>query len=160
MTMSCAVRNLAAKTAGKESLAMESFAYALAQLPTIIADNAGSNPVMLHLNSIHVRCHVIVGNPVLISPFVSSFYYFRFLNDCYALFAPYAPTRTRPTPLVNIKQQGCPNCCRGFGTGIRDYHQHSLKTQKYICCSGLDSAQLVANIRAAHNTGDKYAGIG
>lgn len=41
MTMSCAVQNLAAKTPGKESLAMEAFAKALATLPTIMADNAG-----------------------------------------------------------------------------------------------------------------------
>jgi T-complex protein 1 subunit beta len=41
MLMACAVQELALKTPGKESLAMESFAKALAQLPTIMADNAG-----------------------------------------------------------------------------------------------------------------------
>ncbi|XP_065184466.1 T-complex protein 1 subunit beta-like [Sycon ciliatum] len=41
MLMANAVSQLASKTAGKESMAMESFAKALRQLPTIIADNAG-----------------------------------------------------------------------------------------------------------------------
>jgi T-complex protein 1 subunit beta len=39
--MANAVRQLATKTPGKESVAMEAFARALCQLPTIIADNAG-----------------------------------------------------------------------------------------------------------------------
>jgi len=39
--MSLAVQELANKTDGKESLAIEAFARALRQLPTIIADNAG-----------------------------------------------------------------------------------------------------------------------
>jgi T-complex protein 1 subunit beta len=41
MLMACAIQELALKTPGKESLAMEAFAKALAQLPTIMADNAG-----------------------------------------------------------------------------------------------------------------------
>jgi len=41
MLMANAVSELAAKTAGKEALAIESFARALRQLPTVIADNAG-----------------------------------------------------------------------------------------------------------------------
>lgn len=41
MLMANAVNQLAAKTPGKESMAIESFAHALRQLPTIIADNAG-----------------------------------------------------------------------------------------------------------------------
>ncbi|KAK3762504.1 hypothetical protein RRG08_017227 [Elysia crispata] len=41
MLMADAVSKLAAKTPGKEAVAMESFAKALRQLPTIIADNAG-----------------------------------------------------------------------------------------------------------------------
>ncbi|XP_063726173.1 T-complex protein 1 subunit beta-like [Symsagittifera roscoffensis] len=41
MLMATAVRKLAESTPGKESIAMESFAKALAMLPTIIADNAG-----------------------------------------------------------------------------------------------------------------------
>lgn len=39
--MANAVSRLAAKTAGKEAIAIESFAKALRQLPTVIADNAG-----------------------------------------------------------------------------------------------------------------------
>lgn len=39
--MANAVNKLALETAGKEALAIESFAHALRQLPTIIADNAG-----------------------------------------------------------------------------------------------------------------------
>ena len=41
MRMSLAVNELANKTEGKEALAIEAFARALRQLPTIIADNAG-----------------------------------------------------------------------------------------------------------------------
>lgn len=41
MLMANAVSQLAAKTPGKEAAAMEAFASALRQLPTIIADNAG-----------------------------------------------------------------------------------------------------------------------
>jgi len=39
--MANAVNRLALETAGKEAMAIESFAHALRQLPTIIADNAG-----------------------------------------------------------------------------------------------------------------------
>ncbi len=45
--MATAVLSLAAKTPGKESLAMESFARSLCQLPTIIADNAGYDSAQL-----------------------------------------------------------------------------------------------------------------
>lgn len=41
MLMAKAVHEAAKKTAGKESIAMEAFANALKQIPTIIADNAG-----------------------------------------------------------------------------------------------------------------------
>ncbi|XP_067142299.1 T-complex protein 1 subunit beta [Centruroides vittatus] len=41
MLMANAIMHLAEKTAGKEAIAMESFAKALHQIPTIIADNAG-----------------------------------------------------------------------------------------------------------------------
>lgn len=41
MRMSLAIEELAKKTPGKEALAIEAFARALRQLPTIIADNAG-----------------------------------------------------------------------------------------------------------------------
>lgn len=39
--MAEAVTQLASQTAGKEAIAMEAFARALRQLPTIIADNGG-----------------------------------------------------------------------------------------------------------------------
>ncbi len=41
MIMAKAVDELAAVTAGKKQLAIEAFAKALRQLPTIICDNAG-----------------------------------------------------------------------------------------------------------------------
>jgi T-complex protein 1 subunit beta len=41
MLMACAVDRLVAKTVGKEAHAVEAFARALRQMPTIIADNAG-----------------------------------------------------------------------------------------------------------------------
>ncbi|CAH0559540.1 unnamed protein product [Brassicogethes aeneus] len=45
--MACAVRKAAASTPGKEAVAMEAFARALLQLPTIIADNAGYDSAQL-----------------------------------------------------------------------------------------------------------------
>ena len=55
MLMAVAVQELAASTAGKEAVAMESFARALAQLPTIIADNAGydSADILARLRAAH-----------------------------------------------------------------------------------------------------------
>ncbi|CAF4129384.1 unnamed protein product, partial [Adineta steineri] len=50
MLMATAVSQLAVKTAGKESVAIESFARALRQLPTIIADNAGYDSAELISN--------------------------------------------------------------------------------------------------------------
>lgn len=47
MVMAVAVNNAAAKTAGKEAVAMEAYARALQQLPTIIADNAGYDSAQL-----------------------------------------------------------------------------------------------------------------
>lgn len=47
MLMACAVNAEAAKTPGKEAVAMESFAYALQMLPTTIADNAGFDSAQL-----------------------------------------------------------------------------------------------------------------
>ena len=47
MLMANAVSQLAAQTPGKESFAMESFAKALRQLPTIIADNGGYDSAQL-----------------------------------------------------------------------------------------------------------------
>lgn len=45
--MANAVLQEAAKTPGKESVAMEAFARALTQLPTTIADNAGYDSAQL-----------------------------------------------------------------------------------------------------------------
>jgi len=50
MKMSCAVDLLSKEVKGKESLAIESFAKALRQLPTIIADNAGYDSAELVAN--------------------------------------------------------------------------------------------------------------
>lgn len=47
MLMAVAVVNAAAKTPGKEAVAMEAFARALQQLPTVIADNAGYDSAQL-----------------------------------------------------------------------------------------------------------------
>jgi len=47
MLMACAVQKAAASTAGKEAVAMEGYARALMQLPTIMSDNAGFDPVDL-----------------------------------------------------------------------------------------------------------------
>lgn len=47
MLMANAVSQLAAQTPGKESFAMEGFARALRQLPTIIADNGGYDSAQL-----------------------------------------------------------------------------------------------------------------
>ncbi|CAD1471156.1 unnamed protein product, partial [Heterotrigona itama] len=47
MIMACAVMKAAASTPGKEAVAMESFARALQQLPTVIADNAGYDSAQL-----------------------------------------------------------------------------------------------------------------
>merc|ERR1712146_521145 len=55
MLMANAVQNLALKTPGKESVAMEAFARALRQLPTVIADNAGydSSQLVSELRAVH-----------------------------------------------------------------------------------------------------------
>ncbi|CAF4454050.1 unnamed protein product, partial [Rotaria sp. Silwood2] len=47
MLMATAVSQLAEKTSGEESVIIESFAHALRQLPTIIADNAGYDSAKL-----------------------------------------------------------------------------------------------------------------
>jgi T-complex protein 1 subunit beta len=55
MLMAKAVDEAAAMTAGKKAIAVESFARALRQLPTIIADNAGydSTELIAHLRAAH-----------------------------------------------------------------------------------------------------------
>lgn len=57
MLMATAVENLARTTAGKEAAAMQAFANALRQLPTIIADNAGfdSQQLVAELRAAHAE---------------------------------------------------------------------------------------------------------
>lgn len=57
MLMACAIDREVPKIAGKEALAMEAFARALRQLPTIIADNAGldSSALVAELRAAHVN---------------------------------------------------------------------------------------------------------
>lgn len=75
MLMACAVSNLAATTPGKESVAMEAFARALAQLPTIIADNAGldSAELISQLRAAHNQGKSTYGLSTFVSPVVFSF---------------------------------------------------------------------------------------
>lgn len=63
MLMAVAVNNAAAKTPGKEAVAMESFARALQQLPTIIADNAGydSSQLVSELRAAHTSAKCTKG---------------------------------------------------------------------------------------------------
>jgi T-complex protein 1 subunit beta len=55
--MANAVLKKAAETPGKEAIAIEAFARALLQLPTIIADNAGYDSAQLvsELRAIHIQ---------------------------------------------------------------------------------------------------------
>jgi len=57
MVMAKAVEDLAAKTPGKRSMAMESFAKALRQIPTIISENAGldSSELVSQLRACHAN---------------------------------------------------------------------------------------------------------
>ena len=57
MLMAKVVDELAVHTAGKKSLAVEAFARALRQLPTILADNGGfdSSELVSHLRSAHAE---------------------------------------------------------------------------------------------------------
>lgn len=54
MRMAQEVDELAKQEKGKEAIAIEGFAHALRQLPTILADNGGKNfnylQVMIHQN--------------------------------------------------------------------------------------------------------------
>ncbi|KAI4459869.1 chaperonin [Holotrichia oblita] len=63
MLMAVAVNNAAAKTPGKEAVAMEAYARALQQLPTIIADNAGYDSAQLisELRAAHVVNKISMG---------------------------------------------------------------------------------------------------
>jgi T-complex protein 1 subunit beta len=57
MLMANAIDKQVPQTAGKAALAMEAFARALRQLPTIIADNAGldSSELVTQLRAAHAR---------------------------------------------------------------------------------------------------------
>ncbi|BFZ09192.1 hypothetical protein BsWGS_12231 [Bradybaena similaris] len=63
MLMADAVSKLAAKTPGKEAVAMEAFAKALRQLPTIIADNAGydSADLISQMRAAHTEGNHTIG---------------------------------------------------------------------------------------------------
>ena len=63
MLMAAAVQELANKTPGKESMAVEAFARALRQLPTIIADNAGydSSELVSKLRALHSEGNATMG---------------------------------------------------------------------------------------------------
>lgn len=57
MLMANAVEAAAAQTPGKEARAMESFAHALRQLPSIIAENGGFDSAQLvsELRALHTK---------------------------------------------------------------------------------------------------------
>lgn len=63
MRMARHVEELAARTPGKEALAIESFARALRQIPTIIADNGGydSSQLVSELRAMHSQDQVYSG---------------------------------------------------------------------------------------------------
>lgn len=63
MLMSNAVDDLAKTTPGKEAVAIEAFARALRQIPTIIADNAGydSQELVSQLRAAHYKGQVTAG---------------------------------------------------------------------------------------------------
>jgi T-complex protein 1 subunit beta len=63
MAMSCAIDAQVPTVAGKEALAMEAFARALRQLPTIIADNGGydSSDLVTKLRAAHNRGEKMTG---------------------------------------------------------------------------------------------------
>ncbi|CAM0134772.1 T-complex protein 1 subunit beta [Umbelopsis sp. WA50703] len=63
MLMSKVVDEIAAKTAGKKAIAAESFAKALRQMPTILADNAGydSSELVAQLRAAHTEGHNTAG---------------------------------------------------------------------------------------------------
>jgi T-complex protein 1 subunit beta len=63
MLMANAVSELATKTPGKEAIAVESFAKALRQLPTVIADNAGydSADLVSELRAVHTEGKITMG---------------------------------------------------------------------------------------------------
>ena len=69
MLMSKAVDGAAAKEGGKRQMAVEAYARALRQLPTILADNAGfdSNELVANLRSMHYKGYASYGLGTLFS---------------------------------------------------------------------------------------------
>jgi hypothetical protein len=67
--MSKAVDGAAAKEGGKRQMAVEAYARALRQLPTILADNAGfdSNELVANLRSMHYKGYASYGLGILFS---------------------------------------------------------------------------------------------
>ena len=63
MLMANAVLDAAANTAGKEAIAMEAFAKALAELPTVIAENGGYDAAQLvsELRALHKQNKYTMG---------------------------------------------------------------------------------------------------
>ena len=63
MLMSVAVEESAKKVSGKKAVAVEAFARALRQIPTILADNAGydSSELVARLRATHYEGHADAG---------------------------------------------------------------------------------------------------
>lgn len=63
MLMATKIREAALKTEGKEAMAMEAFAHALTQIPTIISDNAGydSSKLVSKLRAEHAKGNTFAG---------------------------------------------------------------------------------------------------
>lgn len=63
MLMSCAVENAARTVTGKKALAVEAFARALRQMPTILADNGGydSSDLVSKLRAAHYEGNTEAG---------------------------------------------------------------------------------------------------
>lgn len=82
MLMAGAVQAEAAKTPGKEAVAMEAFARALQMLPTIIADNAGYDSAQLisELRAAHSQGSHTTG----LGMYISKLNCLRFCNCLFA----------------------------------------------------------------------------
>ena len=72
MLMSCAVEEEARTVTGKKALAVESFAAALRQIPTILSDNAGldSSDLVAKLRAAHFNGQKDAGLGEWLYPFV------------------------------------------------------------------------------------------
>ena len=75
MRMARHVEELAARTPGKAALAIESFARALRQIPTIIADNGGydSSQLVSELRAMHSQDQIYQGLNMATGEVCSSF---------------------------------------------------------------------------------------